>query len=106
MTIMDMAIRKAKQSKCRYKISAIGLNYKGEVVGSAVNKPRFDRQHGGLHAETNLIRRYGSRLKTIIICRVGDAGDLLAIDPCKNCQKVADKMGIKIVSIQKEEAAV
>ena len=97
--IIEMARKKAQQSICRYKVSAIGLDKRGNIIGSAFNKPRFDRLGGGLHAEMNLIGRYGSNLKTIIICRVGDKGDLLAIDPCDNCSYIAKKMGIKIISV-------
>lgn len=100
MTLLNIAQSKAKQSSCRYKIAAIGINKKGEVIGSAINKPRFDRRFGGLHAEVNLIRQYQRKLKTIVICRVGNSGNLLPIDPCENCLELAEKLGIKIISIK------
>ena len=97
--ITNIAINKAKQSCCRYRISAIGLNKKGEIIGAAYNKPRFDRLHGGLHAEANLIRRHGKQISSIIICRVGNSGSLLPIKPCDKCKELAYKLNIKIVSI-------
>jgi cytidine deaminase len=100
MTLLDMAMSKAKQSTCRYKIAAIGINKKGEVIGSSINKPRFDRLYGGLHAEVSLIRQYKRKLKTIVICRVGNSGRLLPIDPCIKCRKLAEKFDIKIASIR------
>jgi len=99
MTIVEVLIKKAKQSTCRYRISCLGLNIKGEYLGSATNKPRFSRLHGGLHAEIALISRYGKQLKTIVLCRVGASGELRPIHACKNCQSVADKLGIKIVTL-------
>ena len=101
MTLKHLEIlqQKACQSVCRYKISALGINKKGEVVGVSSNKPRFNRHHGGLHAEAELIRKYGSKIKTIIICRVNQNGGLLPIKPCVACDKLSKKMGIKIVSI-------
>lgn len=97
--ITTLAIKKAVKSVCKYKISAIGFNHKGEIIGSVVNQPRFSKPNGGWHAEALLIGRYGSNLKTIIICRVNKNGGLCPISPCKNCQKLADKYGIKITSI-------
>lgn len=102
MTITEFAIKRASKSMCRYRISAIGLNKKGEVIGSAFNKPRFDKLHGGLHAEVNLIRRYQSQLKTIIICRVNAKGKVLPIHPCVKCKELADKLKIEIKSISED----
>jgi tRNA(Arg) A34 adenosine deaminase TadA len=97
--ILDLAIKKASQSTCTYKVSAIGINHKGEVIGTARNTHRFLREGGSDHAEANLIKRYRGHLKTIIICRIGNGGVLLPIDPCCSCEKLANKYGIKIVSI-------
>jgi cytidine deaminase len=97
--IQTKAIKKAQQSLCRYRISALGLNRKGEIIGSSINKTRFDHKGGGLHAESNLISKYGNQLKTIIICRVGLSGNILPIHPCVNCSSLADKFDIKIKTI-------
>lgn len=93
-------INKAKKSFCKFKVSAVALDGKGDVISYSTNKPRFSKHHGGFHAERLLMSKYGSRIKTIIICRVGNGGDLLPIDPCEACQKMADKLGIKILSIK------
>lgn len=99
--ILQKSIRKASKSSGRYKISAIGINYRGEIIGSAFNTPRFHRKGGGNHAELNLIKRCGKDLKTIILCRVGGFGNLLPIHPCKTCQTKADELGIKIITVDK-----
>jgi len=98
--VINRAIKKANKSICKFKISAIGFNNKGEVIGSYTNKPRFSRYGGGIHAEAALIKRYGKKLKTILICRVNGNSGLLPISPCDNCQKLAKKFNIKIVSVE------
>jgi cytidine deaminase len=98
--IISRAINKAKQSICRFKISAVGLNKNGTCVASAINKYRFPRYGGGQHAEMILMRDAAKKgIKTIIICRVGKTGDILPIDPCPTCQKKAQELGIKIYSV-------
>lgn len=98
--IKVVAIKKAKQSVCRYKISAIGLNRNGDVICKSTNKSRFSRIRGGLHAEMEVMKKCGLNLKTIIITRINNSGDLLPIDPCPMCKQKADELGIKIVSIK------
>ena len=94
--MLKQAIKKAKKSNCKYKIVAIGLNRKGDIIGFSTNIPRFKRFGGSVHAEINLIHKHGSKIRNILITRVGKSGQLLPISPCKNCKKVAEKMGIKI----------
>ncbi len=101
MKYIDLARKVARKSKTRYKVSAIGFNHKGELLGTAFSSFRFSKYGGGLHAEMALLHRYGSNVKTIMICRVGNTGEILPIDPCRNCKKILDKMGIKIVIIKK-----
>jgi len=98
--LIQKAVKKAQSNYSnRYKISALGLNSKGELLGSATNSPRFSRYGGGVHAEMALLKRYGSNVKTIIICRVGASGDVLPIQACDKCQKVLDKLKIKVISV-------
>lgn len=101
--LIKLAISKAKQSICTYRISCIGLNKRGEILGSSTNK--FGRCGKGLgrHSEIELIKKYGKRIKVIILCRIGCGGDVLPIEPCKNCQKVIDKMGIKVYTISQND---
>jgi tRNA(Arg) A34 adenosine deaminase TadA len=98
-----LAISKAKQSICTYRVSAVGINKRGEVVMKAVNKSRFMRQGGAIHAEMQIMLRGGPAVKTILICRVGRAGDILPIKPCKACAKKAEELGIKIISVGAED---
>ena len=96
-----LAQKKAQQSICKFKVSAIGLNAKGEVVAKAINRPRFSHKGGGIHAEMSVMKFARKKgIKTILICRVSTCnGELLPIDPCPRCAATAKKLGIKIVSI-------
>lgn len=98
--LKNRAQRKAITSNCHFKISAMGYSAKGNFLGACTNQHRFIGKGKGMHAERKLIAKFGRRLKSIVICRVGNGGDLLPIDPCETCQKIADKMGIKIYSIK------
>lgn len=98
--IKELAIKKAYQSDCRYKISALGFNRRGELIYKATNRKRFFSKGGGIHAEMRVMLKAGPGLHTIVICRINNSGDLLPIDPCSICQSKAEDLGVKIVSIQ------
>ena len=97
---------KATQTKTCYRIAAIAFSKIGEHLGTATNGFKMDgRPPGkgcGIHAERKLITRYGYHIKTIVICRIGNGGAILPIRACDTCKKIADKMGIKIISVDSE----
>ena len=93
-------IKKASQSICKFRVAALGFNSEGVCVASASNRPRFSHKGGGIHAERKLMELKSKGIVKILICRIGNGGDLLPIDPCETCQKIADKLGIRIVSIK------
>jgi len=95
-------IKKAQKSICRYKISAIGFDKNGNILGSTFNRPRFFRKSGGIHAEIALLQKYKKKLKTIIICRVNNKGKLLQIKPCNNCKNIFKKLGIKVYTLNEK----
>lgn len=99
MTLQRL-IKKAQQSICKYKVAAMGFDHHGNYVGMSSNKPRFSREGGSYHAEILLISRYGNNLKTIVIVRTNNRGDIKPIHPCQVCSKVAAALGIKIRSVQ------
>jgi cytidine deaminase len=99
-SILHILRKKALQSSSKFRISAIGLNGKGECVAKAFNKPRFSRKGGGIHAEALIMRSAHQKgVKTIFICRINRSGRFLPIEPCVACRKKAEELGIKIVSI-------
>jgi Cytidine and deoxycytidylate deaminase zinc-binding region len=97
--LIEIAVKKAKQSSCTYRVSAIGLNKRGEVVYKAFNKSRFMRPGGAIHAEMEVMLKGGPGVHTIVICRVGNNGDILPIHPCSVCKLKAEELGIRIVSV-------
>lgn len=106
--IISLLREKATHSPCTYKISAIAFDKYGDVLGHVTNShSRFDilqqdpigRPGTAIHAERRLCARYGSNIKTIVICRIGRSGNILPIDPCPTCRRVAKKLGAKIVSV-------
>jgi cytidine deaminase len=97
--LVEMAMKKAQQSGCKFKISAIALDKRGDVIATAVNRPRFNREGGGVHAEMVALQKGGRKVHSMIICRVGNSGDLLPIEPCDQCKRVLDKKRVKVYSI-------
>jgi hypothetical protein len=97
--ITKIAVSKALQSLCTYKVSALGLNKKGEIIYKSTNKHRFDRLGGSVHAEMDVMLRAGPGLAMIVLCRVGRSGDILPIHSCPACQRKADELGVKIVPV-------
>lgn len=97
--MLALATRKAAQSSCCYSVSAVGFDKHTNFVGSAVNSPRFHKDGGGIHAEIRLLRKFGPRIKTILLCRVGNSGVPRPIEPCPACRKVLDKKKIRVIVI-------
>lgn len=95
--------KKAAQSKSKYRISAMGFDYRGEFVAQAFNGVPLSgvkvKEGGGVHAEAKLMRKYGALLKTIVISRIGHRGDWRPIEPCEKCRKLAEKLGVKLITI-------
>jgi len=100
MTIKDLIINKAQQSNCCYRIAAIGLNRKGEIVAVSINQHRFPHHGGGIHAEMVLMRKHPKSLRKIIIGRIGRSNELRPISPCSSCYKKSLELGIKIIAIK------
>ena len=99
--IVNLLKKKAAQTPCTFKVSAIGFNTHGEAVIRVYNEYRFDNKGGGLHAEEKIFRvAKRKNIKTILICRVSKSGSLLPIEPCKRCRSKANKLGIKIISVE------
>lgn len=103
--VMARLLKKASASPSQYRISCVALNKKGEVIGYTSNKFRKDRIKpligSGLHAEAAAISKfYPFGLKTLLIMRIGNSGNVLPIDPCEDCQKMAAKYGVTIQSVK------
>ena len=97
--IKRRAIKAACRSSCRYRISALGFNHKGDLIYVSTNKPRFKKEGGSVHAEMDVMHNNGDSLRTIIICRVNKSGEMIKIDPCPACAAKASERGVKIVTL-------
>jgi len=94
-------LKTAQRSQCRYQIAAIGINDRGVPIFAATNRPRFTRRGGGDHAEALVMKNTPRNLKSILLCRVNKLGEIRPIHPCKACQAMADKLGVKITTVEK-----
>ena len=108
LAVEQLLKKKAMHSPCTYKISGIAFSKKGNVLGHCTNnhskwqvleKTPIGRAGTAEHCEKRLIEKFGKRIHTIVICRVGRSGELRPIDPCKACSKLALKYGITIKTI-------
>lgn len=98
--IIQAAKKKASQSSCKYKVSAIAFNSKGEVIATAVNKHgQHSTHYRGVHAEMECLSKCKSTPSAILICRVNPQGQLLPISPCDVCKKMLEKKSIKISTV-------
>lgn len=82
-----------------YPIVAVGINKYGDIIGSASNKINdfklCSKKGNGKHAERELIKKFGKKIKTIILYRKGNN----PIHPCKTCQKIINKYNIKVILV-------
>lgn len=93
---------KALQSPSKYKISAIAFSKKGNFIGIESNGVRCDLtsfKGRGKHAEMALMKKYGNRIDTIYLFRVGLSAIPRPIEPCPACAATAKKLGIKIIPL-------
>jgi hypothetical protein len=97
---IERAKTKAMKSLCRFKIAAIGEDYRGRTIDITFNSPKWIKKHGGTHAEMALMRRNPKSLYKIYILRINKAGDLLPIHACSICQRKADELGVKIIPVK------
>lgn len=94
-------ISKAVSSQCKYKVSAIAFDKRGNFLGVCSNKPFLSKKGGSIHAEMQLLNRYGSsNIDRVILLRTNlNGSSFLPIKPCDACKRVLDKHGIKVFSI-------
>jgi len=85
-----------------YRVAAAAFSRRGNLLGVEMNGWRellTTRRGTGKHAEAALMKKYGKKIDTIYILRVGNSLDILPIHPCSGCAKMAKKIGIKIIPI-------
>lgn len=94
-TLHTRMIRAAlKVTECRYRVAAAGIDHRNRIIGIKVNSPKHVMR--GDHAEERLMRE----MPRIVIIRVNSKGEMLPIDPCVTCARIADKLGVTIEKIK------
>ncbi len=94
-TVVRRAAKLTKEQK--HNVIAVGFDSKKHILAITNNRRRFIKLGGGVHAELECVRIAGPNLRKIQLFRVNKSGGLLPIHPCKACQKVLDKLKIKVV---------
>lgn len=96
----QIASDNAAKSSFKQKMGAVVV-YKDKVVGSGFNfahgtgKPHTDGQHAEIVALNNTTARFRAGSTVYVTRNTGD--NLRLAKPCKPCQKVMRKMGVKYV---------
>lgn len=94
-TLHSRMIRAAlRVHHCRYRIAAAGIDNRNRIIGIATNRPRL--QSRSYHAEEVLLSRSPRSLVRILLARVNNRGELMPIDPCEVCSRLAKKRGVRI----------
>ena len=97
--------KKAEHSPSHIRMAGIAFDKKGDILGVVSNGFRINNvkpaKYSGDHVEKKLIGRYGNLISKILLMRIGRAGAILPIDPCPKCQKILDKYGIKVITVEK-----
>ena len=110
-SLKKKAIKKCLKTPCRYKITALCFNHKDEYIGMSSNSFRkgfynidpVTGNYKGIHAEQLAIKKYGRSIKTIIIIRTGNSGNILPIRCCSTCKSLCNKLGIKVFEFKSLE---
>lgn len=102
-SLIPILIGKIRNTKLlTYRVIAAGFSKKGNLIGIETNGWReiiADNRGKGKHAEASLIKKFGRKIDTIYILRVGRSLNILPIHPCASCLNIANKMKIKIIPI-------
>jgi tRNA(Arg) A34 adenosine deaminase TadA len=98
MALIELAIRQALRSRCRYRVGAV------LVAGNRVlawspnlrrNNPMIDFRHATFHAEEAVLRRARRTTRTVIyVARVNRAGVPVLARPCPRCQQALTAAGV------------
>ena len=97
--LLKKGLRRKSQRYSMQVVTAIAISKKGNVLGTTCNNPSNVPGMRHKHAEGILMARFGKSIYKIFILRVGRGGNLLPIEPCEQCLKLALRLGVTIESI-------
>ncbi|MFD9624105.1 deaminase [Streptomyces virginiae] len=98
MALIDLAMRQAQRSQCRYKVGAVLVAGK-RVLAAAPNirrnSPLIDFRNATFHAEEATLRRAHRATGAVIyVARVNASGVPLLARPCPRCQEALAAAGV------------
>ncbi|MFF6984676.1 hypothetical protein ACFZAV_45235 [Streptomyces sp. NPDC008343] len=98
MAFIDLAIRQAMRSSCRYRMGAI-LARGNRVLAAGPNVFRnaanVDFRNATFHAEETVLRRARRTTGAVVyIARVNAAGNPMMAAPCRRCQAALSAAGV------------
>ena len=101
---MKAALALAELSRCRNRHGAVLLNG-GVVISAGVNSSKLSSEEitddnwrsAGMHAEAAAITSAGSAASgsIVYVSRVNKAGQPVQSAPCKRCQGLAERRGVR-----------
>jgi tRNA(Arg) A34 adenosine deaminase TadA len=100
---IDIAVQEAMKSPMEHKHGAVILSpHGGKILSSSFNTYRSEstKRRSSFHAEVNACRQVAKvflKDAILVIIRINRKGELAKSDPCDNCQRVINKMGLKRV---------
>lgn len=101
--VLKRAIKKTKNGVCTYKVTAMCFDEHKQYIGMCTNtKGQYTKENLGYpakHAEQLAIKKFHSRLKTIVLLRTNKKGDFLPIECCPVCKSLCEKFNIEVLSI-------
>lgn len=100
--LIDMARRKTDNRNTQYRVAAICFGKRNKFLGISINSSRFFYDGGGIHAEMAGLQKWGTDIQKMFIVRFGRGGAIRPINPCKNCNRVLNKLRIKVISISED----
>ncbi|MFE5302275.1 hypothetical protein [Streptomyces sp. NPDC056632] len=99
MALIELALRQARRSRCRYRVGAV-LASGSRVLAASPNvrrnNPMVDFLHATFHAEEAVLRQAsGSKgRRTLYVARVDAAGRPALARPCRRCQDALFAAGV------------
>lgn len=98
MSFLDLAVRQASRSACRYRVGAV-LAVGRRVLATASNQqrnlPTVDFKHATFHAEEMVLRRTRYAVGAVVyVARINRAENPMMAAPCLRCQAALRKAGV------------
>ncbi|MFD3537565.1 hypothetical protein [Streptomyces sp. NPDC058664] len=110
MSLIELAVRQALRSDCRFRVGAVltvGKRVLAAAPNTRRNSPLVDFRHATFHAEEAVLRRAPRTIGAVLyVARVGAGGTPMLARPCPRCQDALASAGIARVHYTTELATV